>query len=302
MTASQVRGINPEQDAGDVRGSPVRPFTFFALTYLLSWLLWLPLVLGHFNVIPLVVSPGLNSIIGLLGVLMPSTAALVLTARAGGRALLKRLFRRLRVWRVGWVPWVAVVLVQPLLLVLTGEAFNASGGLPPVQPVQLDSAAVLLVNVFFLLLATLGEEIGWRGVALPGLQERHSAVGATAVLGLVWATWHLPYWLLIGTLEQFGLGYFVLNYAFVFPLTVFITWCFNHGRGSLLLPVVFHLVFNTVNVAWLPVTASPGAFAWLVAAEWAIALVLLPRLEPTRAVQLPAPDRRPNQHSSISVR
>jgi hypothetical protein len=62
--------------------------------------------------------------------------------------------------------------------------------------------------------------------------------------------------------------------------SLYITWFYNHGRGSLLLPVAFHITFNLVNVMWLPVTSSVGAYAWLVAAQWLIVLVLLPRLGP----------------------
>ena len=36
------------------------------------------------------------------------------------------------------------------------------------------------------------EEPGWRGFALPRLQDRFSPVRSTLVLGAVWAPWHAP--------------------------------------------------------------------------------------------------------------
>jgi membrane protease YdiL (CAAX protease family) len=259
--------------------TPVRPATFFALTYLLSWLIWIPLALSHLGIGPLRIPEETSGGVRLLGVLMPATAALILTALAGGRAALRALLGRLAIWRVNWKWWVAAVLVQPLLLGLVALVYNLLGGQPALTALPAVSAGALAVIIFFLLLATLGEEIGWHGVALPGLQQRYSALASTAILALLWAAWHLPFWLLMDTFTQYGIGYLALNFLFVFPLTVYVNWIFNHTRGSILLAAAFHVSFNIVNVAWLPVTVNIGAFALLIAAEWLIALWLLPRLE-----------------------
>ncbi|MFP4078645.1 MAG: CPBP family intramembrane glutamic endopeptidase [Candidatus Izemoplasmataceae bacterium] len=38
----------------------------------------------------------------------------------------------------------------------------------------------------------LGEEIGWRGYALPGLLRKYNPFVASLILGLVWTFWHVP--------------------------------------------------------------------------------------------------------------
>ena len=63
-------------------------------------------------------------------------------------------------------------------------------------------------------------------------------------------------------------------------LTFQLTWLVNHAHGSVLVAVAFHVVFNTVNVALLPVTASPGAFAVLTALECVVTLALVRHLGP----------------------
>jgi membrane protease YdiL (CAAX protease family) len=261
----------------------VRPVTFFVLTFALSWLIWVPLALSHFGIGPLHVPEGISGIVRLLGVLMPATSGLLLAARAGGRGAVGRLLGRLALWRVGWQWWLAAVVVTPALLIISGLVYNWLWGHPPVMRQPPVAPAALVVNVFFLALATLGEEIGWRGVALPALQRRHSALAASAVLGLLGATWHLPFWLLLDTFTQFGAGYLALNFLLALPMTVYITWFYNHGRGSLLLPVAYHLSFNLVNVVWLPVTTAVGAFGLLIVLLWGITLPLLPRLEAKQA-------------------
>jgi membrane protease YdiL (CAAX protease family) len=263
--------------------SQVHPAAFFGLTYLLSWLIWVPLALSHLGIGPLHIPEEISSGVRLLGVLMPATSALLLAAWAGGRSAVRGLLGRLTVWRVGWVWWAAAVVVQPALLVAVGLLYSAFGGQPPVTALPPVPAAALAVNVVMLALATLGEEVGWRGVALPALQRRYGARAASAILGLLWATWHLPFWLLLDTFDQFGVGYLALNYLLILPSTLYITWFFNHSRSSLLLPVAFHVAFNIVNVAWLPVTTNVRAFGLFIALEWIVALLVSPHLEARQA-------------------
>ncbi len=91
--------------------------------------------------------------------------------------------------------------MYPALLLIAGLFFGWLGGQPPLIPVRL-SPVELLVNCIFLAIATLGEEIGWRGVALPSLQRQHSPLRASLILGIVWATWHVPFWLLMDSFDQ----------------------------------------------------------------------------------------------------
>ncbi len=256
---------------------------FFGLTYLLSWLIWIPLDLSHFGIGPLHIPEGISTIVRLLGVLMPAVCAMILTSRAGGRAAIRSLLGRLAIWKVGWLWWVAAVLVQPALLGLTGLLFNHAGGQPPISPAIITSVSALMVNIVFLAIAVLGEEIGWRGVALPSLQHGMSAIKASLILGILWSAWHIPFWLLLDTFDQFGWSYLALNCIFILLGTFYITWFFNHSRSSLLLPVAFHLSFNILNTAVFPVTTSPGAFAIFIAIEFLITLAIMRHLEPSVA-------------------
>jgi membrane protease YdiL (CAAX protease family) len=259
------------------RLTSVAPARYFSLVFLLSWIVWIPLDLAHAGVGPLAPLDGPSPLLRLLGVLMPAVAAIVLTVHAGGRAELGRMFGRLRLWRVGAGWWAAAVLVQPILLLACALGANLIAGGPVVAVVGQDAAA-LVASGAFLLIAVLGEEIGWHGVGLPSLQQRHDVPWSALVLGLLWATWHLPFWVLLDSFDQFGPGYLALNYLFILPLAFYTTWFFNGARFSILLPVAFHLVFNTVNTAILPVTMDLRAFALLTAGEWVLALLVMPAL------------------------
>jgi membrane protease YdiL (CAAX protease family) len=253
------------------RLTSVLPNRFFLLTFGLSWAVWIPLDLAHFGVEPFVPLDAPSPLLRLLGVLMPAAAAILLSARSGEPGELGRMLGRLRIWRVGAGWWAAAVLVQPVLLVGVAATANAVAGATVVAPLGQDAAA-LTVSTVLLLIAVLGEEIGWHGVGLPGLQQRSSPRRSALVLGVLWATWHVPFWLLLDSFERHGPGYLVLNFLFVLPLAIYTTWFFNGARFSILLPVAFHLVFNIFNTALLPVTMELSSFAMLVVAEWVLAV------------------------------
>jgi membrane protease YdiL (CAAX protease family) len=180
---------------------------------------------------------------------------------------------------VGLKWWLAATVVQPLLLVVSALVFNQLGGDPKITVSSQASVGGFFFIVFFLLVAVLGEEIGWHGVGLPALQQKNTALKASMILGFLWGIWHLPFWLLLDSFNQYGVGYIGMNLLLVLPLTFYSTWFFNHARFSILLPVAFHLIFNIVNTALLPVTIVIGAFWILIVFEWAISLPLLNHLE-----------------------
>jgi membrane protease YdiL (CAAX protease family) len=255
--------------------TPVSPKHFFVLTFILSWLVWIPLALSHFG-IAFHIPESISAVVRLLGVLMPAVAALLLSAFSGQKGQARRVLARLGLWRVGWKWWGAAALVFPLFLVLSAWLCNLLGwGKLAFVP---QAPAGLIVNIIFLLIAVLGEEIGWHGVALPALQQKYNPVLSSLILAACMGVWHIPFWLLMDTFDQFGILYLVLNLLFVFPTTIFVTWFFNHSRYNLLLPVVFHLAFNIVNTALLPVTLSLPAFGILIAFSWLSAILTVKRL------------------------
>jgi membrane protease YdiL (CAAX protease family) len=99
-----------------------------------------------------------------------------------------------------------------------------------------------------------GEEVGWRGFALPRLQTRHSAFVATLLLTLGWALWHLP-------LFFYRPGYTSMDVAGVvgwfFSLltgALLLTWFYNESQGSILVVALFHAA---VDVVFTSEIASP---------------------------------------------
>ena len=255
---------------------PVR--NFFALTFFLSWLIWIPLALSHYDLGPFKVSEGLSSLIRLFGVLMPAVSAVILTAVKGGREGVGELLGRLGIWRVNLSWWLAGIVIYPVLLLASALIYNWVTG-EAVPPAKIGSPAELAINIIFLAVAAIGEEIGWRGAALPALQRQFNPLRASLILGILWAAWHLPFWILLGNISEFGVGYIGLNFLFIVPMTFFMTWIFNHSRSSLLLPVAFHLVFNIINVAIIQVTSTVGAYAIFIVLQLLVVIAVSIRIK-----------------------
>src|SRR5512143_2358008 len=186
-----------------------------------------------------------------LGALSSSLAAIVLVVIEGRKGGLRELLSRGLIWRVGIKWWLVALfyMIVPsvaslyLYHLLGGPAVDWSGLQPLYQ--------VVPMLIFFTFAAGIGEEFGWRGFLLPRLQSRHNALVSGLIVGVAWATWHIPMFFLKGTgqYEQAmdgGLLPAILGYAvFVTVQSVQFTWLFNNTKGSVLLAAVFHGASNT---------------------------------------------------------
>ena len=159
-----------------------RVASFFLLAYALTWLAWLPTVVGY--------GGDLNQVLSLIAQFGPAVAALVVTWYSG--ASVRGWARSIVRWRVA--PWWYVVAVGlPIVLIaVEGAIFGLLGN--PINPslVPGSLAAYIPTLAFLTLIAGLGEEPGWRGFALPRLETWYAPAAATLLLGLLWALWHLP--------------------------------------------------------------------------------------------------------------
>ena len=101
------------------------------------------------------------------------------------------------------------------------------------------------MSIFFF--GPVPEELGWRGIALDQLQEKFSALIASFILGGVWALWHLPLFFMKGTYQNeigFGSADFWMFNMTLLPITILMTWIYNHTDRSILAAILFHFIIN----------------------------------------------------------
>jgi membrane protease YdiL (CAAX protease family) len=105
-----------------------------------------------------------------------------------------------------------------------------------------------------------GEEIGWRGYALPALADRFGLGPASVLVGLAWGIWRLPLFFLPGA-DKYGQS-FPLYVIGVVAFSIAIAWLYGHTQGSLLLVMLMHSAFNqTIGIVSDLLRPGEKAFA-----------------------------------------
>ena len=216
---------------------------YFIIVLLLSTPFWL--IGGFSDWEPL---PGLP--VSALMVIVPALVAFAYMARVEGYdAALQWIKGALSPIALRRVRWVLVAILLPPATLAAAYALMLLGGYTIPEP-DLSVVHIVLLLAIFLIPATL-EELGWCSFALVKLQQNMSAFGASLLLGVVWAVWHLVPLLQAGRSFMWIGSWFVGTVA----LRVLITWLFNNSAGSVLLAALFHA---SVNVSWqsFPVQGS----------------------------------------------
>jgi len=212
---------------------------FFVLSFIFVALFASVAILNNYGIIDveIPIEPLL-----ILGSWTPNIAAFLVIAfilkRSGG---IRELFRRWTMWKES--PAWYLVAISPLLVAgVAAILYHIIDGTPPAEPTE-PVTFPMLIALFILALVTgaMGEELGWRGFALPWLQTRMNALWASLVIGAVWGVWHLPLWFT-------GLGWEVMSFwLFAYnciAISVIMTWVCNNTKGNMVLITLLHLFYN----------------------------------------------------------
>jgi membrane protease YdiL (CAAX protease family) len=222
---------------------------FLTGTFAMSWLLWGAALLAGGDIgQPL---PGLLFVVGTFG---PTAVALLLWCAGRRRPRGPNPFRVAGRWLppallLGAAPaLVAAVVDGTLDLAAAGERAATIGG-------------PLVVIGFVLLAGPLSEEFGWRGYAQPRLRRTLSPVGTAVLLGVVWAAWHVPLFLLTGTTQaETGLDSWeaLFFFAAFVPMSYTIWVVSERLRGGVAAAVAVHAASNGA-AGLFPTSSTAGA-------------------------------------------
>ena len=257
---------------------------FLVLSYGLTWALLMPLAIfrdataGPYTTLAL-----------LIGSNIPSAVAIALTAIGLGRGATRKLLGRLLIWRVGW-RWYLLLLAPTALVVGTITLVAITRGGPTAALAMPLSNAIFFVAFMTFPGSATGEELGWRGFALPRLQFRHTALIASLIVGSLHGLWHLPLWLRGDADHQLSVYPAFLIQAI--GLAVIYTWLYNSTKGSVLLAVLFHTATNApLTLVLLPLGIENWLLPfWLMAGFTVVAaLIVVAVFGPTHL------SRRPRQ-------
>lgn len=215
--------------------------SFFFISFGLTWGIALLMILFPEQLTLIFGEVSYTNPLYVLAVYAPGFAGLFLILRYYGLRGLGSYLRRLTLFKASLSWWLFLLFGIPTVYYL-GALITGSYNDPfPFEPWY----SVLPVLLFMLALGPV-EEFGWRGVALPLIQQRFVPLWSGLIIGAVWGVWHLPSFFIGGTPHSEWA--FVTFFVGVISLSVIMTALFNSSRGSLIIAVLFHFQIN--NPIW----------------------------------------------------
>ncbi len=223
------------------------PFRFFIITFSWSWLIWTPLILFNLKIIPF---PGnLLSILTIpvimIGVFGPLVGAVYCIRKEKGRGFVKQYLRSFLNFRLGLKAYCIPIFIfggTTFIAWFTPELFGEEQ-----LPMLLPSIWLFIPYLPFMILLGGGqEEFGWRGYALPILENEFGIWTANLILGFIWSCWHLPLWFIKAISQPYmnfgGFTLLMIGYSFLLSWIRAITgdkpfaYLFAHGAANAFIP------------------------------------------------------------------
>lgn len=206
----------------------------------------------------------------------PLFSAIIVTWILEGKDGLSTLWKQCTKWKVG-AKWYLIALGLPVVLSVAsvGIGLLSSGGKIN-YILKLPIEHFLPFFLYMLVFTGIAEEPGWRGFALPRLQNRYNAETASWVLGILWGIWHFPF--IIYYNYQAGiapLAFSLLGLTLgIVGWTIVNTWVYNN-TNSVLIMILLHGWSNTVQSYLVLSSNNMTAQTMYGVLPWIAAIVLL---------------------------
>ena len=216
---------------------------YVILTFLFTWLCWSISFTSS--------NQSISGVFRIVGSFMPSVVAVTFSACFFGKRGMKELLKKIIVWKISPLYYVfaifytaASVFIPSFICTMLGLDYRVYFG-TQLAGISLTSPFMVFACFFAVMFfgGPVGEELGWRGFVLPRLQKRFSPITASIIIGVIWSCWHIPMFLVHA--EGYDISF--IRYLFeTIWLAILFTWLYNHTKGSLLIPILFHSVDNFV--------------------------------------------------------
>jgi len=222
--------------------------SFFVLAIGLTWIFMITDALGSHNILPFRLPLPLMIVMGY----MPTLAAVIVTRATKGKEGVRALFRKLLIARIGLRWYLFAIFGLAVMYIASIMLYNLLGAspvLPILSPKTPPHSSLLeLVPQIMLLFVIVGivngEELAWRGFALPRLQAKYNALTSSLILGVIWTMFHLPLFFTVTGSSQADWSFASFTIS-TLAITVLYTWLYNNTRGSVLLAYLLHAAANT---------------------------------------------------------
>ncbi len=232
-----------------------RPKRFYITVFAFTWGFWL-LAIALRN------TPYLF-VFMLLGLISPATIAVVTVLGSKNRMLIEDFKRKIyRFYRIKPLNLIVAVLLFGVVVVCSIGTSVLFGG-DPGQFSFTDDFSFSIAGtpaLLTIILASVIEELGWRGYGEDAVGSYHSWFKESLIFGCIWACWHIPLFWVPGTyhygLRELGAVYMINFLVSAVPVDFLQTWVYVRNNRSMLATVIYHLFLNIMQekIAMTPET------------------------------------------------
>ena len=231
-----------------------RPILFFILTYLFTWVFWVPAIFVPGNA---------GALLMVTGLIMPAVVSTLFVLLSGSKELKQDLKNKLvGFYKVRWANvflaagvFALIVVCSILLSLLFGQKLDQFSFTSDFSFTGVGIGSALIT----ILLASVIEEVGWKGYCEDSIGNYMNWFWESMIFGVIWSFWHFPLIFIKGT-YQAGLmvnPVYVINFFLSgIPLGFIITWVYLASDRSILACMIFHLFVNFMQekIAMTPET------------------------------------------------
>lgn len=253
-----------------------RPVRFYATVFAATWTCWVAAILLE--------NEAFQAVALVLGLLAPSITAII-TVFTSGSDELKQDFKEKLTSFHQLNPRAILAAIGLFFLVIVVSVFvstffgSSLSQLSFVEGFSFEGPG-LASALLTILLASVVEELGWRGYGEDAIAQYHTWFAESMIFGCVWALWHLPLFFIPGT-YHFGLTELGPLYALNFfistvPFGFFTTWVYVKSNRSMLASILFHLFVNLAQEK-IALTPETKCIETLVVVVAAVVIVLANR-------------------------
>ncbi len=215
---------------------------FFILTFFISWIIWLPLITFAPHA----------TFLHQLGGMGPLLASLLITQSSDTRnkriGFLQSIFRFKSKWLLlGFFTPFFIFFTSTLIASLMGASTNFS--------LLFTSHEYPKIGILYWIVSIIcygfGEQVGWRGFALPKLMEKGmSAFKASTILSIIWAFWHLPLFWYIGS-DYMHMNFWMIIgwYISLLLSSYLLTWFYLTSGKSIATVALFHAALDITIIS-----------------------------------------------------
>jgi len=223
------------------------------------------------------------TIFGTLSSYGPMIAAVIMCAMEGG---LSEWWKRVTNWRVGgrgYRDLFLLILSVFIPLILIGLVL---GPFPTLGLLAAPLTFILPYALYELLTSGM-EEPGWRGYALPRLQERYNAKKSGFILGLIWGLWHWPAFIpvyfsllnepgtpAIAAFIQAAIQCLIYIFSSILAASFIESWLYNRTQSAFM-NILHHGGANAIGGYLLAVIPNPMMGLVYGVIRWVVAIVLM---------------------------